>query len=298
MGAGASGAPGTGSSTPISYGGQPTSGSGYNGATLGGSNALKGGYYAEPSWDPGLTNAYSSFLQGQVGQGLPQFNGTVNLPTGGTTAPGQLSAPLTPQQQQLMAYFQSQLKNPQGLNNLQQMSNTGDPTDVGPAWQAMLKAQQQNISKNAAGIKEQFAFDGSLGGTSFGQSMGDFYSQTAADQNSLLAQMQMQSSEAAAGRKLSATDTLYGSLPAGVSGAEAFNQYAQWLNQNSINAYYNQFQTDLPQNNPLNQEMYGAAYSSPNMYNPGKGGGALGGLGGLLGSIGGDLTSIFAGIGL
>ncbi len=92
---------------------------------------------------------------------------------------------------------------------LQQIvSGGGNPFDATDVWQRMKTAQQRTIDENAAQLNEKFNVMGGRFSSSFGNAMGDYYSQTAKDQDALLGQLQMASYENAQGRNLSAAQQL------------------------------------------------------------------------------------------
>lgn len=207
-----------------------------------------GGYYTGSSYDPQLTSSLFGYLGSQVGQGLPQY-------------PGQLTAPpneLYGQLGNLLTGGQSNI--PYGQQMLQ-MAQTGNPTDVGPAWEAMIKASQQNIAENQAQLKEQYAAGGNLVGTPYGSAMSDYMSQTALGENAILTQAQQQAAEAAAGREagmqqyLTGTDMALGGQLQGIQQLGATNAYNEWLRTQ-------------PQYNPLLSQAYGAATTFPPYLNP------------------------------
>lgn len=211
----------------------------------GGVYELPNGATASSTLYPGYTNEYYNWLAQQVGSGVQPFNLSTLLPSTGTaTTPGQVNAPLTPLLQQLQQFYSTGTGGPAGSAGLLQTAQTGNPTDVGPTWDAIVKAQQQNISQNEAQIREQFASLGNLNGSPFGTALTNFGEQTTLDQNSLLAQMQQQASEAAAGRQMSAQTTLN-------QGATGLGTGLQTLDQNAIQNLIAQFQNAAPQNNPL-----------------------------------------------
>lgn len=101
--------------------------------------------------------------------------------------------------------------NSPNLAALQQMiSSGGTPIDALPAWEAMKTAQERNIQQKAADLNEYFNVSGNRFSPSFGTGMSDFFSQTAKDQNALLAQMFASSRENAANRLLNAGTSLAG----------------------------------------------------------------------------------------
>jgi hypothetical protein len=182
----------------------------------------------------------------------------------------------------LEQFYKTGTGGPAGTGTLESMSQTGNPTDVGPAWDAMVAAQQKNIGENAANLREQFAFGGDLKSSPFGQAATDFYSQTAKDQNALLAQMQQQASEAAAGRQLSAAGDL-------TSGATGFGGMLQGLDQQSIQNMLAEFIRTRPEYSPLLGQEGGAATTFPPTISGSVG---VGGMGGALSSAGTALSGI------
>lgn len=89
--------------------------------------------------------------------------------------------------------------------------NGGYPTDAGPAWQAMVDAQQRQLQRNFADLQESFNVSGGRFSSDFGTAATDYWNQANLQQNALLAQMTFQAQEAARQRELSASSTL-GSL--------------------------------------------------------------------------------------
>jgi len=182
---------------------------GVNPFQSGGANQYSGGMFTSPtmlqkfSGGNGSTPNYTGSNYNLGYQGIPQSpkanpSGYKGYGVGSTQDP-QLTS-------QFLNWLQSQI-GPVG-SELGQMAATGDPTDVGPAWQAMVKAMQQNIQQNQAQLREQFASTGDLASSPFGTAASNFQQQTTLDQNALLGQLQQQASEAAAGRELSAQQSL------------------------------------------------------------------------------------------
>ena len=191
---------------------------------------------------------FYNWLQSQVGNGATPFNGPVAAPD------NQL---LT----QLMSFFtrQSGLKYQVSLI-LGEMAQTGDPTNSPcPHGQPMRPAQQQNIQKQQANLKEQFAAGGNLTSSPYGNAMAGFNEQTTADQNALLAQMTQQASEAAMGRKLSAEQTM-------TQGAEGTAQFEQQTQQSDINAQLQEFIRTQPEYSPLLNMFFGGATNTPGTF--------------------------------
>ena len=206
---------------------------------------------------PAFTGDFYNWLQTQIGQGATAFNQSAFLPsTGGQTAPGSLTAPMTPILQQLEQFYTTGTGGPAGTDALAQMAKTGNPTDVGPAWNAMVASQQQNTDINLAKLREQFASQGTLAGSPYASGVSQYMQQTNLDQNALLAQMQQQASEAAAGRQLTAGGEL-------TQGAGQLGQLLQGMDQASIQAMLQEFIRTRPEYSPLLNSMYGAATTFP-----------------------------------
>ena len=232
---------------------------------------------------PGFTNQFYNWLQSQMGQGATPFNLSAVLPSSGqATTPGSLTAPLTDINQMLEQFYKTGTGGPAGTGTMQSMAQTGNPTDVGPAWQAMIDAQQRNIAQQGANLREQFAFGGDLKSSPFGQAATDFYSQTAKDQNAMLAQMQQQASEAAAGRKLTAGEDL-------LTGGTGFGGMLQGLDQQSIQNMLAEFIRTRPEYSPLLGAEGGAATTFPPTISGSVG---VGGMGGVASSAGSALSGI------
>jgi hypothetical protein len=193
---------------------------------VGGKHKLGGGMTAEPTMDPLFTNNFYGMLRSMMSGG------------GGDL------------QNQLLSFLGGHGSNIPGSSQLTSMANTGNPISALPEWQKMVEAQQRGIGQGAANLKEQFAFMGDLASSPMGSAMGDYYAQTAKDQNALLGQMDTQSMEAAMQRMLSADTSI-----AGMAGAET------------------QFLDSLFQ---------GSALASPNIYGGSKGSSLLGGIGSLI----------------
>lgn len=206
---------------------------------------------------PQFTGDFYNWLQSQIGQGATPFNMSSFLPsTGGQTAPGSLSAPMTPILSQLEQFYTTGKGGPAGTDALAQMAQTGNPTDVGPAWNAMVASQKQNTDVNLAKLREQFASQGTLAGSPYASGVSQYMEQTNLDQNALLAQMQQQASEAAAGRQLTAGSEL-------TQGAGQLGQLLQGMDQASIQSMLQEFIRTRPEYSPLLNSMYGAATTFP-----------------------------------
>jgi hypothetical protein len=269
---------------------------------LTGTQAVSGGTYKQANglftfapMSPNFTTDFMNYLKGQIGNGATPFNLSASMPSSGvTTAPGQLSAPLTPVLQQLADFYSGKATTlpgadavKQGLGTLGDISKTGLPIDQTPAWQAMIAAQQRNIGMNEAGLREQFASMGSLRGSPFGQAESDYRMQTSKDQNAMLAQMVQQAQESAAGRRLSAGGALTQAGGALTEGASSLGQVLQGLDQASLDRMLQEFVRTRPEYSPYLNMLYGAATTFPPQANVGKSGGLATGLAGSLGSAAG-----------
>lgn len=255
-----------------------------------GINSIGHGFYSQQPLDPTLTGYLAQYLQSQVGAGVSPFNLSAQLPTGGTTMPGQLSAPMNPLLQQLFSGYQGGATNVPGFGTLSNIANNG--IDALPEWQSMIAAQQQNIQQNQANLREQFGSMGALAGDPFGTAMSNYLQQTSKDQNALLGQLQQQ-------------NILQGQLPAAQSlmtGAQNMGGLAQGLDENSIQQLYNEFIRTSPQYNPMNQEIYGLSTTfNPILsksYGTGATGGLLGNVGSLAGAAGAGLGASAGGAGV
>lgn len=240
-----------------------------------------------PPLDPGLTSQFFNWLQGQVGQGATPYGGQAWLPSSGQTlGAGDLTAPLNEYLASLQNFFQTgQAGSMPGFGTLQQMSESGLPVDVLPAWQAMVQAQQRNIGQGAANLREQFAFAGNLAGSPFGTAEADYQNQAILQQNALLQQGQQQALEAARGRQFGASQFLGG---AGLDMAD----YLQGLDQASIDRAYQEFIRTQPEYSPLLQALMAASTTFPPTVKRQSRG--IGWLGGVLGGSGSILQGLGA----
>jgi len=243
-----------------------TTAAGWN-QPIGGANRIPGGMRTGPTIDPALTGNLASYLQSQIGQGLPMFDQSVMLPsTGMMTAPGTLTAPENPLMQQLQQFFMGQGS---GVNGV---PGTGGPLSyVLPMWQSEIGAMNIPIQEQMANLQEAFGSRGSLGSSEMANAMQDYLAQTATGEQSLLGQLTMQA------------------LPQEMQMATGI----QNLDQSAIQNALQQYTQNLPQNNPLLQEQYGMATTMPQIYKPSGGvlSSLLGSLPGLLGGVGSLISS-------
>lgn len=93
------------------------------------------------------------------------------------------------------------------FNTLNSMAQTGNPTDIGPAFQALKASMAQQQGEGAANLKEQFGSLGLGSGNNLAQAASDYEANSTAQLNNTLAQYQLQASESAANRQLAASTT-------------------------------------------------------------------------------------------
>lgn len=233
--------------------------------------------------DPTFSTYFANWLGSQIGRGATPFDLSALLPSsGGATQAGQLSAPLTELIQQLQNFYQGGSSNIPGLNTLANVASQG--ISAVPTWQTMVDAMQRNIGENAANLKEQFNAAGGLASSPYGTAVSDYYSQTAKDEGSTLAQLQYQGIQ----DQLGASQFL-------AQGAGNLGQYLQGLDQDSIDRLYKEFIRTRPEYNPLLQMEYGQANTFPPVYGKGVGGGTAGAIASGAGSIA-DIIGILAGL--
>jgi len=256
---------------------------------VGSSTTLPGNYYGAPTVDPLFTQGYAGYLSSQLGTGISPYNLSAYLPsTGQSSGAGQVAAPLTPELQQLEQFFQTGQGGGPGMQSLLGLSQTGDPINQTPAWQAMVASEAQNTAEQGNALKEQFGAMGDVNSTSAGQAEGDFYSQVALGQNAQLTQAQTTAQQNAVQNMMGASEYLN-------TGAQQVGQYLQGLDQQSINSLMQEYFMTTPQENPLLSEEAQFAGEFPPIYGS-KGFGA--GLeSSLASSLGTSLGTINASVG-
>jgi hypothetical protein len=82
---------------------------------------------------------------------------------------------------------------------------TGNPTNVGPAWDALVAANKRMTSEGAANIKESFGATGLSNSSNAMTGLTDYYTQSNSQFMNILSQYTMQAQESAAQRQLQAT---------------------------------------------------------------------------------------------
>ncbi len=114
-------------------------------------------------------------------------------------------APLFPgMQQDYINQLKSSGVTGSSFNTLNQAAQTGLPTDVGPAFDAMKASMQHGISEGRANLIENFGVKGLRSGSNVMQAGSDFEAQTQTNFANILAQYTQQASEAAANRRVGA----------------------------------------------------------------------------------------------
>jgi len=194
---------------------------------IGGKHDLGGGARTEPTLDPAFTTQLYQWLQSMMGKGASPFDLSASLPSGGTTAPGQLTAPENPILQALQEFY---------------TKGTGGPLPgVLPMWQSEMKSMEIPIQQQLANIKEQFGARGALGSSEMAQAMETYGAQTARDQEALLGQLTLQA------------------LP----GMESAGMNLQSLDQGSIDRMLQEFIRTRPEYSPLlpGMEQMGTTFS-------------------------------------
>jgi hypothetical protein len=215
---------------------------------------LPGQQYQARTIDPAFTAQLDAWLRSQMGQGATPFDLSAALPSGGTTAPGQLTAPDNPILQALQQFY---------------LTGTGGPLPgVLPMWQSEMKSMQIPIEQQMANIKEQFGARGALGSSEMASAMGTFGAQTAADQEALLGQLTLQA------------------LP----GMEQAGMNQQQLDQGSIDRLVQEFIRTRPEYSPLLGEEFGFGTTFPPTYSNQKGAFGTSFLGGLGQGLAGLIT--------
>lgn len=232
---------------------------------------------------PQFTGQFANMLASQLGKGATPFDLSALLPSSGSaTTPGALSAPLTQLLQQLQQFYSTGKGGPAGTDTLQSMSQTGNPTDATPAWNAMVAAEQKNTDRNASNLREQFASAGDLQSSPFANAITDFYNQNTLNQNAQLTTAEQAAQEAAAGRKLSASSDL-------VSGATGLGTNLQSMDQQAIQNMLAEFIRTSPDYSPLLGAQGGLATTFPPTISGSVG---TGGVGSAIGSAGTALSGI------
>lgn len=128
----------------------------------------------------------------------------VSLPAPGMQNPG-----IAANYNQMVQGYNPGTGGPQGvgptsLNTLSSMATTGNPTDVGPAYQAMVSANQRQVKAGESNLLESFGQMGLRNSSSAMTADVDYQSNVATQFANILSQYTMQSQESASQRQLQA----------------------------------------------------------------------------------------------
>jgi len=137
--------------------------------------------------------------------------------------------PPEPQYPGLNQFFQQLVGQQGGLTptsfgTLTEMAETGMPTDVGPAFEALVASRQRFERQGRADISEMFGASGARYGSDLMRNLVDFQSQVAADYGRILSDYTFRAQESARGRQMGAS----------LFGADLFSTAAQTLHPTAI----------------------------------------------------------------
>lgn len=138
--------------------------------------------------------------------------------------------PPAPQYPGLNQFFQQLVGRQEGgltetsFGSLQQFAETGLPTDVGPAFEALVASRQRFEKQGRADISEMFGASGARYGSDLMRNLVDFQSQVAADYGRILSDYTFRAQESARGRQMGAS----------IFGADLFSTAAQTLHPTAI----------------------------------------------------------------
>ena len=138
--------------------------------------------------------------------------------------------PPAPQYPGLNQFFQQLVGRQEGgltetsFGSLQQFAETGLPTDVGPAFEALVASRQRFEKQGRADIAEMFGASGARYGSDLMRNLVDFQSQVTADYGRILSDYTFRAQESARGRQLGAS----------TYGADLFSTAAQTLHPTAI----------------------------------------------------------------
>ncbi len=110
------------------------------------------------------------------------------------------------------------------FGSLQQFADTGLPTDVGPAFEALVASRQRFEQQGRSDIAEMFGASGARYGSDLMRNLVDFQSQVAADYGRILSDYTFRAQESARGRQMGAS----------LFGADLFSTAAQTLHPTAI----------------------------------------------------------------
>ena len=110
------------------------------------------------------------------------------------------------------------------FGSLQQFAETGLPTDVGPAFEALVASRERFTQEGRSDIAEMFGASGARYGSDLMRNLVDFQSQVTADYGRILSDYTFRAQESARGRQLGAA----------TYGADLFSTAAQTLHPTAI----------------------------------------------------------------
>jgi hypothetical protein len=128
-----------------------------------------------------------------------------------TPPPGQLYPNISQQFQSMVAGGPGAPGlGPQSASSLSSFMQTGNPTDVGPAYEAMVAASKRQVGIGEQNLLESFGQMGLRSSSSAMQADVDYQSQVSKDFADILSKYTLASQEGARGRQLSAAQTGFG----------------------------------------------------------------------------------------
>jgi hypothetical protein len=141
---------------------------------------------------------------GTIGAGASAAGSIYNAAKGGNKATTSAVFP------QMQGQYLQQLGGglgPTSMNTMQQMAQTGMPTDVGPMFESLLKSRQRFDEQGRSNILEQFGASGLRYSTPLMNSLVDYESQLNANYGNILANYIFNAQESARGRQMAAANT-------------------------------------------------------------------------------------------
>ena len=158
----------------------------------------------------GISTGTSMLISSAIGGGASIAGAAINASAAGNVKSSKIPPPnpLFPGAQsnylQQLGVTGSSGLGPTSLSSLNTLAQTGSPTDVGPAWQALVDSQKTVAAQGQANIAEQFAGSGLAYSSDLMKSLSSYQSQLGANYGSILANYTMNAQESAANRQLSA----------------------------------------------------------------------------------------------
>lgn len=143
-----------------------------------------------------------------AGGALSAVGGALSANAGkATLVPTPPPAPLYPgASQQYLSSLTSSGIIPQSFSTLTSMAANGNPTDVGPAFDALKASMQHGVQEGQTNLNEQLGSHGLGSSSTQALADADYSSQTQTNFANILAQYTMASQESAAQRQLQAAE--------------------------------------------------------------------------------------------